>query len=120
MSIAVCESNQPQRSRRQHLLSQDARDVLAWVFEKRLPANETLREPITAAEIKISENDLDSIIYDNDFVKHGDSDSPGQFEHADDDQWALIYGHDCDGNAEMGARIVESYISAVDGPPFKR
>ncbi len=95
-------------SRRQEKLSEDARDLLAWAFEAGLPASSILPIPMTAAEVKIGEGDVSRICEGGGFHKHGGSDSLRYFTHAEDEEWALVFAHDCDGSAERGAALIET------------
>lgn len=95
------------RSLRQGELSQDARDLLALCFEIRIPANEVVPLPMTAAEVEI-EGDLDNILHGGGgFVRHGGSDSWEYFKHKDDELWAVVFANDCDGDPERGAELIE-------------
>lgn len=92
-------------SRRQELLSQDARDILAWAFREQLPASEVCPIPMTAAEVRI-EGDAHNILYGGaGFLRHGGSDSLSYFKHIDDEGWALVFSHDCDGDPDRGAKL---------------
>ena len=95
-------------SRRQEMLSQDARDILAWAFREGLPANSMLPIPMTAAEVKIGEGDVNRICGGGGFHKHGGSDSLRYFKHAEDEEWALVFSHDCDGCPDRGAALVKT------------
>jgi len=98
-------------SRRQEKLSQDARDILAWAFKIGFPASSVLPIPMTAAEVKIGKGDAQRICEGGGFRKHGGSDSLRYFTHAEDEEWALVFSHDCDGCPDRGETLVSKYIN---------
>jgi hypothetical protein len=99
----------PPDSRRQEQLSQEARDVLAHAFAIGMPAHDILPIPMTAVEVLIGPGDLDRIMMGGGFNQHYGSDSLRYFTHADDEQWALVFAHDCDGDPERGRSILARY-----------
>lgn len=112
LGSAICASIAPSnahKSRRREQLSRDARDLLAYAFAAGLPASEILPIPMTAAEVLIGPGDVGRIMMGGGFHRHGGSDSLRYFKHADDEQWALIFSHDCDGDPERGAQLLASY-----------
>lgn len=93
------------KSKRQEYLSQDARDLLAYAFELGLPVGGLM--PICGAEVKIGENDVQSILYGGDkFHAHGGVDSEHYFTHRDDPEWAVVIASDCDGSPERGEKLL--------------
>ena len=99
-------------SRRADLLSQDARDILAWAFREGFSASELAPMPMNAVEVKIS-GDVDAIMVGGDnFRRHGGSDSERYYTHRDDEDWALVFAHDCDGCADRGEKFARSYSPA--------
>ncbi len=105
---AVLAPSEANRSRRQDRLPQDVRDVLAWAFSVGLPVNDFLPMPMSAAEVRL-DRPMQNVMGGGDgFHKHGGSDSLRYMQHADDDDWALIFANDCNGNAERGAVIMRS------------
>lgn len=112
ISAVIAPSNS-HRSRRAEQLSQDARDLLAYAFAAGLSANKIMPIPMTAAEVLIGPGDVDRIMMGGGFHRHGGSDSLRYFTHADDEGWALVFSHDCDGDPERGAEIMAAYSPPV-------
>ena len=95
-------------SRRQARLSRDALDILAFVFDSGFLVSEILPLPITAVEVMIGPGDVDRILNGGEgFRKHGGSDSLHYFRHVEDEEWALVFAHDCSGNSERGGKLLE-------------
>ena len=108
MFDAVLAPSGANQSRRQDKLPQDVRDILAWAFSIGLPASDILPMPVSAFEIKL-DTPMRHVMYGGDgFKRHGGSDSLCYMHHSDDDDWALVFANDCDGNAERGAAIMRS------------
>ena len=95
------------KSIRQELLSEDARNLLAYAFACRVPANADIPVRMTAVEVKIGDNDVQNIIQGGEgkFRKHGGCDSLCYFKEADDESWAVVFAHDCDGDPELGEEV---------------
>jgi len=95
------------KSIRQDKLSQDARDLLAWAFACNLPASEVLPMPMSAAEVRLDDPVRNICEGGDGFRRHGGSDSLEYFPHRDDEDWAVVFKWDCDGDAERGQAIVQ-------------
>jgi len=105
--VACLAPSHEYHSIRQDRLSQDARDLLAWAFREKLPANDISPLPMNAVELKICDNDSDCLLYGGDgFCRHGGSDSLEYMHHIKDEGWAIVFSHDCNGNADRGAKII--------------
>ena len=109
---AYLAPNEAHKSRRQDQLSQETRDLMAWAFREGIPASELLPMPINAFELLIGDNDLHRLAFSDEdgggVHKHGGSDSLCYMKHAEDEKWALVFAHDCDGDADRGAIIAEN------------
>ena len=98
------------KSIRQEKLSQDARDILVFAFEAGVLANAVAMLRMTAVEVRIGGDDINRILNGGDgFKKHGGVESLHCFTHANDEDWAVVFAHDCDGDAERG----RDYIAAL-------
>lgn len=97
------------KSKRQEQLSQQVRDVLAYAFANEISASDIFQIPMTAAEVRIGNGDLDRVMLGGGFYRHGGNDSMKYFVHANNETWAVVFSHDCDGDAERGKAIIDGY-----------
>ena len=90
-------------------LPQGAIDLLAWAFEN-VTASNVLPLPMNAAEVRIEEA-IKNILHGGTdaFCRHGGSDSLSYFHHVDDEEWAIIFSHDCPGNVKSGQKLLDNY-----------
>lgn len=106
MFDAVVGPAKDKRSRRQEHLSQDARDLIAWAFTsvKMVPG---LGLPLQAVEVRI-EDALYHICYGGvGWQMHSGSDSWHYFTHRDNDDWAVVFSWDCDGDPDRGRALAD-------------
>ena len=97
--IAILGSNRQSKSIRQEKLPEEAVHLLAFLFSLGCS---------NAAEIRL-DNPIDNVIYGGKgkFHSHSGSDSLRYFSHRDDPEWAVVFEHDCFGDAEKGEAIFE-------------
>ncbi len=107
MIAAVLAPDSAKRSVRQELLSQDARDLLAWAFDKGLGVG-PLEMPISAAEVKIGDRDVEQIAFgEGGFRFHAGANSDCYFRHLGDPGWAVVYKGDCNGDPGRGQCVAD-------------
>lgn len=90
-------------TRRQELLPQDVRDVLAAAFADGLLCD---MFPANAVEIRLDDPMRHLMDGGEGFVQHSLSVSACYFKHRNDDAWALVEEGDCDGDPERGRLIM--------------
>jgi len=98
--------HQDKDSVRQEKLPQETRDLLAFLFASNVFVNPAFPIRMTAVEVKIPDATNNVLDGQGGFVRHGGSDSWHYFTHRDDEEWAVVFAHDCDGDRWAGHKLV--------------
>ncbi len=92
------------RSRRQEKLPQEIRDLLKFGFGCSNGEISSQGFPPTVFELKL-DNPLHYVLEgDGGFHTHGLSDSLCYIHHYEDEDWAVIFPDDCDGDYDRGEK----------------
>lgn len=96
------------KSIRQDKLTEEARDVIAWA----LACNICFMEDGEIHQIKAVEVQLKDTVehlYEGGMgvCFHSPKDSLDTYQYMNDEDWAVIFAHDCTGNPERGMAIVQ-------------
>jgi len=96
------------RSVRQELLPSAAKDVIAWALACNIRLVDHISmSAIKAVEVKL-DGALDHLYYGGAGVYfHPMEDSIEVYSHRDDPEWAVVFSHDCEGDAERGVAIIQ-------------
>jgi hypothetical protein len=67
--------------------------------------------PVSAVEVRI-ENAVENMWHGGEgrFTKHGGSDSWEYFKHHQDEDWAVVFAWDCDGDPKRGAELLQGLL----------
>jgi hypothetical protein len=96
------------RSRRQEQLPQEIRDLFKYIFKSE--AITVMGVPTLAIEVKL-DNPLHYVLNGADgFHCHGISDSLRYMNHYENDDWAVVFHDDCDGDYEKGENYFKQLL----------
>lgn len=76
MIIAALAEHGDEKSLRQERLSQDARDLIAWIIREKIPANDLIQMPTNVVEIRIGDDEMSQLF--SEVRCDGDSDNGAQ------------------------------------------
>ena len=101
-------------SRRADRLPAEALDLCAHVFAQGLPASDVVPMPTNVIEVRLDDPVSHLLLGGEGLWMHAGSDSYHYLYHLEDDDWAVVYAHDCAGDADAGARALKRSID--EGP----
>jgi len=85
----------------------EALDICAWIFDQGIPANPIVPMPTNTIEVRLDDPVHNLLYGDGTVCMHAGSDGDSYMKHLDDEDWAVVYQHDCPGDAERGAEVIE-------------
>jgi len=100
------------KSMRQELLSQEARDILKAAFEKGLLNNSLGGFQCNAVEVRLDDPIKNILDGGDGFMAHGLAQSERYFKHIADENWAVVFDSDCDGDCKKGWSLLKEVMGS--------